>query len=127
MRITGTQEDGICELTLHMWLQSRYHFRVSNSLFFKCPDNIANMGTGFVGTLGANVSEAASNLGHLGWCLSFTLGFTVYWAINQVWPHENVKNTKHLAREELAKESFIEGIEQEEETKEARISLSAKV
>ncbi|KAJ9211054.1 hypothetical protein DTO166G4_7345 [Paecilomyces variotii] len=82
---------------------------------------------GFVGTLGANVSESASNLGHLGWCLSFTLGFTVYWAINQVWPHENVKNTKHLAREQLAKESFIEGIEQEEETKEARISLSAKV
>lgn len=86
-----------------------------------------NISKGFVGTLGANVSESASNLGHLGWCLSFALGFTVYWAVNQVWPHENVKNTKHLAREELAKDIFIEGIEEQEDTKEATVSLATKV
>lgn len=37
---------------------------------------------GFVGTLGANVSETADQLGHLGWLLSFSVSFVVYVSIS---------------------------------------------
>ena len=33
---------------------------------------------GFIGTLGANVSLAAAQLGYLGWLLSFSVSFVVY-------------------------------------------------
>lgn len=46
---------------------------------------------GFVGTLGAKVSVEASDLGDLGWCLSFAASFVVYWALCTVWPTKNQK------------------------------------
>lgn len=46
---------------------------------------------GFVGSLGANVSESATHLGNLGWILSFTVSFTVYVVLCKVWPTQNQK------------------------------------
>lgn len=51
---------------------------------------------GFVGTLGANVSLPAQNMGHLGWLLSFTTSFVLYWLICLVWPTQNQKMVKEL-------------------------------
>lgn len=44
---------------------------------------------GFVGTLGVNVSSGATDLGRLGWILSFTLSFSAYYIICTVWPTRN--------------------------------------
>lgn len=44
---------------------------------------------GFVGTLGAHVSTSATDLGRLGWLLSFTVSFVVYYAICFFWPTRN--------------------------------------
>jgi NCS1 family nucleobase:cation symporter-1 len=41
---------------------------------------------GFVGTLGAPVSEEATHLGQLGWIISFVVSFVVYCALCLVWP-----------------------------------------
>lgn len=41
---------------------------------------------GFVGTLGANVSATAQDMGHIGWFLSFTTSFVLYYLICLVWP-----------------------------------------
>ncbi|EXJ94881.1 hypothetical protein A1O1_03280 [Capronia coronata CBS 617.96] len=59
---------------------------------------------GFCGSLGANVSETAMNLGHLGWCLSFVVSIVVYIAICYVWPTRNQKVIKsmNLKFEEMA-------------------------
>lgn len=46
---------------------------------------------GFVGSLGAPVSAAATDLGHLGWMLSFAVSFVVYWALCTIWPTQNQK------------------------------------
>ncbi|KZF19513.1 putative allantoin permease [Xylona heveae TC161] len=81
---------------------------------------------GFVGTLGPKVSTAAENLGHLGWCLSFVIAFVIYYLLNLVWPHENVKNTKGLRREELADIGVVEGVETGTPTEELSVSLSEK-
>ncbi|KAL1311111.1 hypothetical protein AAFC00_001316 [Neodothiora populina] len=51
---------------------------------------------GFVGTLGAHVSETGMNLGHLGWLLSFFVSFFVYIAICYVWPTQNQKQVKEM-------------------------------
>ncbi|KAI9692296.1 MAG: hypothetical protein M1822_006527 [Bathelium mastoideum] len=51
---------------------------------------------GFVGSLGANVSASATDLGHLGWMLSFTTSFFVYWALCIVWPTQNQKIIKEM-------------------------------
>ncbi|KAH0290790.1 allantoin, partial [Aureobasidium melanogenum] len=51
---------------------------------------------GFVGSLGANVSTTALNMGHIGWLLSFTTSFVIYWAICSVWPTKNQKIIKEM-------------------------------
>jgi NCS1 family nucleobase:cation symporter-1 len=51
---------------------------------------------GFVGTLGAKVSTGATDLGRLGWLLSFTVSFVVYWLLCLVWPTANQKLIKEL-------------------------------
>lgn len=44
---------------------------------------------GFAGTLGAHVSTSATDLGRLGWLLSFLISFVVYYLICKVWPTKN--------------------------------------
>ncbi|TEY44942.1 hypothetical protein BOTCAL_0340g00090 [Botryotinia calthae] len=51
---------------------------------------------GFVGTLGASVSESATNLGRLGWLLSFSVSFVVYFALCKIWPTQNQKLIKDM-------------------------------
>lgn len=51
---------------------------------------------GFVGTLGAHVSTGATELGRLGWLLSFTVSFVVYWVICLIWPTANQKLVKEM-------------------------------
>lgn len=51
---------------------------------------------GFVGSLGADVSTTALNMGHIGWLLSFTTSFVIYWAICSVWPTKNQKIIKEM-------------------------------
>jgi NCS1 family nucleobase:cation symporter-1 len=51
---------------------------------------------GFVGTLGAKVSTGAINLSRLGWLLSFTVSFVMYYAICKVWPTRNQKLIKEM-------------------------------
>jgi len=51
---------------------------------------------GFVGTLGASVSMSATNLGRLGWLLSFSVSFVLYFAICKVWPTKNQKIIKEM-------------------------------
>jgi NCS1 family nucleobase:cation symporter-1 len=63
---------------------------------------------GFCGSLGANVSDTAMDLGHIGWCLSFVVGVVVYIALCYVWPTSNMKAMKglHLQFEEMATKEF---------------------
>lgn len=63
---------------------------------------------GFCGSLGANVSETAINLGHLGWCLSFVVSIAVYVPLCYFWPTKNQKLIKSmkLKFEETATEEF---------------------
>lgn len=51
---------------------------------------------GFVGTLGASVSDSALHLGNLGWILSFSVSFVVYVALCTVWPTQNQKAVKEM-------------------------------
>lgn len=51
---------------------------------------------GFVGTLGAIVSTGATDLGRLGWLISFTVSFVVYYAICKVWPTRNQRLIKEM-------------------------------
>ncbi|KAH8758143.1 uracil permease-like protein [Hyaloscypha finlandica] len=51
---------------------------------------------GFVGTLGATVSTRATDLGRLGWLLSFTVSFVVYYVLCKVWPAKNQKLIKEM-------------------------------
>jgi len=51
---------------------------------------------GFVGSLGANVSIGATDLGRLGWILSFSVSFVVYYVICKVWPTANQKIVKEM-------------------------------
>ncbi|RAL63675.1 hypothetical protein DID88_003718 [Monilinia fructigena] len=51
---------------------------------------------GFIGTLGASVSESATNLGRLGWLLSFFVSFVVYFALCTIWPTKNQKIIKEM-------------------------------
>lgn len=51
---------------------------------------------GFVGTLGADVSVPAQKLGHLGWLLSFSVSFIVYYLICLVWPTKNQKLIREM-------------------------------
>jgi len=80
--------------------------------------------TGFVGTLGAKVSTQAADRGDLGWCLSFTTSFVVYWAICLVWPTKNQKLIKEagLTWEELGDAPIVaeDGTEIVEEGKVVR-------
>lgn len=51
---------------------------------------------GFIGSLGPSVSAAATDLGHLGWLLSFSVSFVVYYAICRVWPTKNQRLVKEM-------------------------------
>nr|KAK5448907.1 hypothetical protein LTR18_001995 [Exophiala xenobiotica] len=51
---------------------------------------------GFCGSLGANVSETAMNIGHLGWCLSFVVSIAVYVPLCYFWPTKNQKLIKSM-------------------------------
>ncbi len=51
---------------------------------------------GFAGTLGAKVSTGATDLGRLGWLLSFFVSFVVYWAICSVWPTKNQRLIREM-------------------------------
>jgi nucleobase:cation symporter-1, NCS1 family len=64
---------------------------------------------GFCGTLGANVSVAADNLGHLGWLISFAASFMVYYVLCLVWPTHNQKLVKEmgLGWEEMSRKDII--------------------
>lgn len=53
--------------------------------------------TGFVGTLGPHVPESAQKLGQLGWMLSFTSSFVVYYVVCKIWPTQNQKVIKEMA------------------------------
>jgi NCS1 family nucleobase:cation symporter-1 len=63
---------------------------------------------GFCGSLGANVSETAMNIGHIGWLLSFVVSMVVYIALCYVWPTSNMKAMRgmNLRFEEMAEEEF---------------------
>lgn len=51
---------------------------------------------GFIGTLGPHVSKPAQNLGDLGWMLSFTVSFVVYYLVCLVWPTPNQKRIREM-------------------------------
>lgn len=51
---------------------------------------------GFVGTLGAHVSTGATDLGRLGWLLSFSVSFIVYYVICTAWPTRNQRLIKEM-------------------------------
>ena len=82
---------------------------------------------GFCGSLGASVSETATNLGHIGWCLSFVVSIVVYAAICRVWPTQNQKAMKgmNLKWEQMATESVEGQIPHYKEYNEAAV-VSAK-
>lgn len=69
---------------------------------------------GFLGTLGASVSSTATNIGHLGWLLSFTISFLVYFCLCKVWPTNNQRLIQEMALgwEQLVNSNGVtEGIE----------------
>ena len=51
---------------------------------------------GFVGSLGASVSATATDLGHLGWMLSFAVSFVVYWILCTIRPTQNQTIIKEM-------------------------------
>ena len=51
---------------------------------------------GFVGTLGAKVSTGATDLGRLGWLLSFIVSFSIYYMICLFWPTRNQRLIKEM-------------------------------
>lgn len=51
---------------------------------------------GFVGTLGANVPAAATDIGRLGWLLSFFVSFVVYYLICLIWPTHNQRIIREM-------------------------------
>jgi hypothetical protein len=52
-----------------------------------------------VGTLGAKVSISAQDIGHLGWLLSFSISFILYYSICKIWPTANQKVAKKMGLE----------------------------
>lgn len=65
--------------------------------------------TGFVGTLGPKVSSSAMKLGQLGWLLSFTTTFFVYWGLCLVWPTNNQRIVREqgLTWEEVSYQEIV--------------------
>jgi NCS1 family nucleobase:cation symporter-1 len=51
---------------------------------------------GFVGSLGAPISTGGTDLGHLGWILSFSTSFVIYWVLCTFWPTRNQKIIKEM-------------------------------
>ena len=51
---------------------------------------------GFIGTLGPHVSRAATDMGHMGWLLSFITSFVLYFVICKVWPTKNQRMIKEM-------------------------------
>lgn len=63
---------------------------------------------GFVNKVGATVPAAGEKIGYLAWFLSFTSGGIVYYFVNLVYPHQNVKNVKGKEWEENASDDNAE-------------------
>jgi NCS1 family nucleobase:cation symporter-1 len=86
-----------------------YHFgwNIQAAIAYLC--GIALPFAGFVGTLGAKVSTQASDLGDLGWLLSFSCSFVVYVALCSIWPTKNQKLIKEmgLSWEEASGDAII--------------------
>jgi NCS1 family nucleobase:cation symporter-1 len=51
---------------------------------------------GFAGTLGAEVSTAAQDIGLLGWLLSFTISFILYYGMCKMWPTANQRIVREM-------------------------------
>lgn len=49
-----------------------------------------------MGTLGPHVSTAATDLGRLGWLLSFSISFVVYYLLCLIWPTRNQKLIRQM-------------------------------
>ncbi|CAK7201234.1 hypothetical protein SEUCBS139899_003937 [Sporothrix eucalyptigena] len=66
---------------------------------------------GFVNKVGATVPQVGIELGYLGWFLTFSTGWIVYYVVVKVWPHQNVQYTKNLKWEELAATDYgVQGV-----------------
>jgi NCS1 family nucleobase:cation symporter-1 len=64
---------------------------------------------GFVGTLGPHVSKPAQELGQLGWLLSFSSSFVVYYVLCKIWPTRNQRVVREmgLGWEEMSYMSIV--------------------
>ncbi len=64
---------------------------------------------GFVGTLGASVSQEALHLGDLGWMISFVASFVVYYGLCVVWPTKNQRLVRErgLSWEQAANDEMV--------------------
>jgi len=64
---------------------------------------------GFVGSLGASVSTPATEMGQLGWLLSFCTSFVVYYVVCKIWPTKNQRLIKELGMgwEEAGAEEIV--------------------
>ena len=73
-----------------------YHmgWNIQGAIAYLC--GIALPFPGFVGTLGAKVPTGATDLGRLGWLLSFTVSFVVYYVICLFWPTKNQRLIKEM-------------------------------
>jgi NCS1 family nucleobase:cation symporter-1 len=69
---------------------------------------------GFIGTLGASVSRTATNMGHIGWLLSFFVSAFVYYFICKIFPTpvQRAVKAQGLGWEELSRNQpeFIDGL-----------------
>ena len=101
-----------------------YHYGWNIQAVIAYLSGIALPFAGFVGTLGAKVSIQASDLGDLGWCISFSASFIVYLVLCTVWPTKNQKLIREagLRWEELGDAPIIaeDGTEIVEEGKVVR-------
>lgn len=64
---------------------------------------------GFVGTLGPPVTQAAEDLGYLGWMLSFCISFVVYYVLCLIWPTQNQRLVREmgLGWEEMSTRTIV--------------------
>jgi NCS1 family nucleobase:cation symporter-1 len=80
---------------------------------------------GFVNKVGATVPSVGVKIGNLGWFLSFTTGGLIYYLVNLVWPHPNVKNVKGLRWEQKASEDEYNGVDVLDDTAASSVETEA--
>lgn len=93
---------------------SYFSLRMLSGSGFIFPFVLSTRISGFVGTLGAKVSTTATDIGHLGWLLSFTISFILYYFICICWPTCNQRLIKEmgLGWEDMAAQGqMIEGLD----------------